>query len=268
MDQQDPERICPSCQGRKSPQAERCAACTGAGHTSEQRDRLSTPLCGANKKDGTKCRAFAGQGTEHKGIGRCRFHGGSTPNHNTHAINEEIKKRAAAFGDPIDVTAPEALMSTLRATAGHVQILHSEISEMEDRDSREFRITYGLYSQERDRLTRIGEAAVRAGVSERLVRIEESQAAMTVKAVADAARDIGLDRTRLRALGVALRVRLAEAAGEQEQADASRQRLDRLREEITATDDQRIAAAAQREAERLTGLMIPPAELIPIPDAE
>jgi rubredoxin len=65
------ELICPDCGGRKSRQAPRCAKCSGEGNTSEQRDHLSTPLCGARKKTGEECRAFAGQGTPHLGVGNC-----------------------------------------------------------------------------------------------------------------------------------------------------------------------------------------------------
>ena len=251
---QEADLTCPGCDGPKTRQAKLCATCAGAGHTSEQRDRLSTPLCGAKKRDGTRCRAFAGQGTEHTGIGKCRWHGGATRTHNTHAVNVEVKQRMAAMGDPIDVTAPEALMGMLRATAGHVEHLRTEVAALETLSAQEAQVRLSLYSAERDRLTRIAEACVRAGVAEHIVRVESAQAAMTAQAVQEAGKAIGLNRTQMSALGVALRVSLAEAAGEGEQADAARERLHTLREQIQTDDTQRIAAAAKREAERLTGL--------------
>ena len=42
---------------------------------SQARDARKPSICGAFKRDGTKCRQSAGWGTTHIGIGRCKFHG-------------------------------------------------------------------------------------------------------------------------------------------------------------------------------------------------
>ena len=69
-------------------------------HTPEQRD--TKPMCGAKKENGERCRAFAGQGTSHPGIGACKFHGGSTPSHEKAAVEREITKRMVMMGEPVE----------------------------------------------------------------------------------------------------------------------------------------------------------------------
>lgn len=45
------------------------------------------PKCGAHKRDGSfqDCGQPAGWGTDHPGVGRCKYHGGCTPSHSAHA---------------------------------------------------------------------------------------------------------------------------------------------------------------------------------------
>ena len=61
-------------------------------HTSEQRDRHA--LCGARKKNGDLCRKFAGEGTDHFGAGRCKYHLGNSKNHRVNAVKQEAVKRS------------------------------------------------------------------------------------------------------------------------------------------------------------------------------
>ena len=76
----------------------------------------------------------------------------------------------------------------------------------------------------------------------------------------------------MQALGVALRKRVAEAAGEAtdptdlEAADA---RLAELRERITAKEERRVSKLAERRAREITGTtdLFPPDELVPADDA-
>jgi hypothetical protein len=55
--------------------------------------------CDADKRGGGKCGRTAGWGTDHKGIGYCKHHGGSTPAHQAAAI----PAMAAAFAHRVDV---------------------------------------------------------------------------------------------------------------------------------------------------------------------
>lgn len=44
--------------------------------------------CGAKTREGGECKLKAGQGTEHPGYGRCKYHGGNTPAHKAAAARE------------------------------------------------------------------------------------------------------------------------------------------------------------------------------------
>lgn len=260
--------ICPQCDGPKAHTAPRCAKCSGHAHnTPEQRDTRA--LCGAKKRNGEKCRAYAGQGTPTPGVGRCKHHGGSTVNHRKHAVSIEAKRRMVTMGTPIEeITAPEALMGLLRASAGHVAWLQHEVAALDTLASHEAAVVVQLYDSERKMLLQVGEACVRAGVAEHIVRMEQHKAELTLRAIRDAAGDTGLNATQLQALGVALRRRFAEAFGEVTDATAADARLAELRQKIADDEEQRVARAAKTEAERLTGLTMPPSEWVSTePDA-
>jgi hypothetical protein len=127
--ERDPRKLICSCGGPKSRAAHKCARCSGKGETPEQRDNHA--LCGAKTRNGTSCRAWAGMGTDHPGIGACRFHAGATPAHGKHAIALEAKRRMIQLGTPIeDITAPKALMGLLKTSAGTVKWVRDEIAEL------------------------------------------------------------------------------------------------------------------------------------------
>lgn len=235
--------------------------CNAKTRSVEQKDN-------ATRQPGTPCRNWAGARTPHKGVGPCWLHSGRTQSHKTHAVVTEAKKRMVTMGQPIeDVTAPGALMSLLRASAGHVSWLQSEVAVLTDLASHEAEVLVKLYDSERDRLARVGEACVRAGVAEHMVRMEQHRADLTLRAIRDAATDIGLNSRQLQALGIALRKRLVErgddpelAAREAAQADV---RLAEIREQLKAEEDRKVAKIADRRAQELSGLTFPPEELVP-----
>jgi len=224
------------------------------GYTSEERDHLSRPLCGAMTKRGVKCRAFAGQGVEgNPGVGACKYHGGSTSSHRTHAVKVEAKRRLALLGEPIDVSAPQALMSLLRGTAGLVAWLDAERPTW-DLGKHEGQVWLRMFSDERDRLTRVGEACIRAGVAEHIVNAEKHEVQQIAKAMQDACREVGFTDKQRQALGAALRKRLTDGAAD----PADDAHLQRLKDEIKAADEQRIEQAAQK----YSGLTFPPEEVL------
>lgn len=181
--------------------------------TPEQRDQV--PLCGAKKKNGEICRAFAGQGTSHSGSGKCKFHGGSTPNHGKHAVKQELTRRMVTLGEPVeDVTAVGALLSELAASTAHVAWLRQEIAAMskEDLGTVEGVAIISLYGLERDRKARIADLCSKAGVDEAAVRIAEAQVTLLGTALARACDKAGLSAEVRQRLGSCLRDELA--AGE------------------------------------------------------
>jgi len=140
-------------------------------HTPEQRDLRQ--LCGAKKKNGELCRAFAGQGTEHPGVGRCKFHLGATKTHRTHAVKQEAQRRSIEFGQPLPVEPTEALLGVLHLSAGHLSWVRDELAATDDKRSFDAQVLLRLWNDERDRVARIAKAALDAGVQERQVRLAE-----------------------------------------------------------------------------------------------
>lgn len=180
--------------------------------TPEQRDQV--PLCGAKKKNGESCRAFAGQGTDHKGSGRCSFHLGRTPNHDKRAVTMDLKRRMVTLGEPIeDVTALGALLSELYASTGHVAWLRQEIAGMSEDELAQIegQAIVRLYDGERDRKTRIAKLCTEAGVDEAAVRVAETQVTILGSALARACETAGLSAPMRQRLGAALRHELAQA---------------------------------------------------------
>jgi hypothetical protein len=146
--------------------------------TSEQRDRFD--LCNARKKNGERCRAYAGQSTDHFGVGPCKFHGGATRNHHKHAVKVEAQRAMVKYGAPINIRPEEALLAMLYLSSGHVAWLHAEISALDDnakndKNGKTFdeNVLVRLYADERDRVARIAKAAIDCGIAERQVALME-----------------------------------------------------------------------------------------------
>src|SRR5438105_5941001 len=98
---------------------------------SATKQRDDAGLCNAKKRNGEKCRNASGKGTDHVGIGRCRFHGGSTRTHRAHAVRVEAQQRAAEFGELIEVHPTEALLGVLYLSMGHLAFVRRELAAQE-----------------------------------------------------------------------------------------------------------------------------------------
>lgn len=91
-----------------------------------------SPKCGGKlrQSDGL-CRRPAGAGTPHKGIGRCKLHGGSTPSHVAAGQKEMARRAAATYGAPRDINPVQALVEIMQNAAGHMTWL-LEIIQLEN----------------------------------------------------------------------------------------------------------------------------------------
>lgn len=180
--------------------------------TPEQRNRHA--MCGAKKKNGDTCRAYAGQGTSHPGTGACRHHFGNAPNHDKRAAKMEVTRRMAAHGEPVaDVTAVGALLNELQHAAGHVFWLRQELSEMSEDDigTLKYQALVSRFDTERDRLTRTAKLCTEANVDEASIRVAETQVTIMGNALVRACDATGLSPEVKRRLGSALRAELAAA---------------------------------------------------------
>lgn len=263
---------CPKCGREIHGSSGQCSSCYGR-NTPEQRDKHE--LCAATARStGKPCRRYAGQGTDHLGVGKCALHGGRTESHNKAAITALAKQRQVRLGVPVEKIAPgEALMGLLRATAGAINWAHSEILELDDLGSTEAQVLLKIYDDERDRLVRISEVAMRSGASAEEVRLQASRGKMLTDIVTAACREAELSPTQRAALGTALRKIVSEHralgadgdAAEAHHREAAEEdaKLQELRERIQIEQDGRVSKAAERRARELSGLTFPPEELVP-----
>lgn len=154
--------------------------------TPEQRDRHA--LCGAKKKNREKCRLYAGQATNHPGVGRCKYHLGNSKNHQNHAARVEAQRRLIEFGLPVNVEPTEALLGVLHLSAGHLAWVRAELAALENKTTFEGQVLLRCWNEERDRVARIAKAALDAGVAERQIVLVEryaEQFASLLRAVFD-----------------------------------------------------------------------------------
>ena len=151
------------------------------------------------------CHKPAGWGTKHVGMGPCRLHGGNLPGVAAKAVRDLATQPAKMLGTPVDIGPSEALLKELSETAGIVAWLRGMVQQLESNDdlvwgmveevveptirdtdgqtiiretSGKYRaqasIWYTLLMQERQHLVRVCEAAIKAGVSERIVQAYEN----------------------------------------------------------------------------------------------
>jgi hypothetical protein len=181
--------------------------------------------CGAKTRAGRPCQLEAGKGTSHVGIGRCRLHGGASPQAELGGQVELARREAAVMGRPLHIDPHDAILECIRIAAGEVAYLSDKVAELEEHDAlggttqvktRPLKGEYGQESlgvtveevtvdsgalhawivarrQAMDRLVTYSKVALRAGIEERTVRIAEQQGQLLASAI----------RNILSALGVA-----------------------------------------------------------------
>lgn len=133
--------------------------------------------CNARKRNGELCTMAKGWGTTHPGIGRCKYHGGSTKNGRIAAL----KEGAQLMGAPKEMNAVEALSWCIKITAGEVEWLSNKIAEIEEKEWTETTLMgrqVNIWAKERqaavERLAKFSKEALQLGLAERAVRLAES----------------------------------------------------------------------------------------------
>lgn len=166
---------------------------------------------GRAKRTGLQCELWPMDGQT-----VCQKHGGRAPQNLKAAARRITEEKAAAlvatYGLKIETTATDALLDEVKWTAGHVQWLRERVQEIESEAlaggaDREHPLVWGitreksggedrgtteeaapnvwlrLYQQERAHLVKVCEAAIRAGIEERRVRLAESQGALVAEVI-------------------------------------------------------------------------------------
>lgn len=160
--------------------------------------------CGATNRQGKPCGKPAGWGTPST-TGRCKLHGGNTPNGKKHAQTLEAQTAVATYGLPREIDPHSALLEELHRTAGHVAWLGMKVRELEERD------TYGpvgggewstpeqkphvyivMYQGERKHFAQIAKTCVDVGIEERRVLVAEQQGLLMAQVVEKILTDLGV----------------------------------------------------------------------------
>jgi hypothetical protein len=136
------------------------------------------------------------------------MHGGNLPNARKAIARQRAEELVRTLGAPIDVDPHTAILSEIRWSAGHVEFYRDQIQRLDPdalirgvrsvvRTNRmggplartetstdagpDIHVWLKLYGEERDRLARLCVAAIKAGIDERRVKVEETQAALLVQ---------------------------------------------------------------------------------------
>jgi hypothetical protein len=160
-------------------------------------------VCGAKKRKGGKCTLAAGWGTPHPGIGACKLHGGSTPQHTAAAAKVEANK---FLGTPMETNPYEAIMTCIRVRAGEVHWLSERMAEIDKTKWIEDSLIgqqFHIFARERaaamDALVRYSHIAISMGIAERYVRLAETYGRMIGDLLRAVLSDpeLGLNKTQI-----------------------------------------------------------------------
>lgn len=189
-------------------------------------DPLKPGTCGAETRSKTPCAKTAGWGTQHAGTGRCKLHGGASPQAELAGIVHLARHEATVMGQPLDIEPHEAILQCIAIAAGEVRYASDQIAELEadqvlvqsmttksrplslgkegeDADtlveeittttSVELHVWIVVRQKATDRLVTYAAAALKAGVEERRVRIAEDMASQIAQSMRAFAIAMGLD---------------------------------------------------------------------------
>jgi hypothetical protein len=189
-----------------------CGTC-GQTHTPTRGGR---PCTKHSSRTGLACRKSAMNGQD-----VCTHHGGNAPQAKAAAAKRVAEEKAKAamrrFGGPIDTTATEALVETVKWTAGYVAWLRDKVADTRtDRDLVWGKTRYKTGGDDRgetfeakpnawlvllgewqDRLVKVCQAAISAGIEERRVRLAEQQGALVADVIKRILGDLDLSGEQL-----------------------------------------------------------------------
>lgn len=146
------------------------AQAAGAGVGAAPASPPSRPMCGAKNRNGGRCGLGRGFGTEHPGSGRCKFHGGNSPNGKAYAQREQVKATLEALAIPVEGDPLEVLQAAVEAAHGVLlagrELLKAGATEQ----------TLKIYLEGIERAARVAKSAAEAVNLDELVRIREREA--------------------------------------------------------------------------------------------
>lgn len=193
-------------------------------HPMSSTESLSDPArCDAKSQTG-KCKQYAGAGTAHPGVGRCRWHGGATPKAQLAGQLVIARREQMVMGDPLPIEPHEAILQCIAIAAGEVRYASGRIAELDLEDAvgnvvttttRPLKQMGGAENPDRlvveskheapalhvwittrrvamDRLVQYSATALKAGVEERRVRVAENVGLALADAIRGVLEDLGV----------------------------------------------------------------------------
>jgi hypothetical protein len=138
-----------------------------------------------------------------------------------HAAREEARRYADAHPSP-DIDPAQALQWQVNRLMDLCRHAASKVDELPE-DELTIMTQFGpvdhhwvrLEGRYRQELGALCVQVERVGLAERLVRLEEAKAQLLVRAITEAAREVGISRDKVRKLGPALRTQLRLVQGGQ-----------------------------------------------------
>lgn len=97
-------------------------------------DHPDPMMCGAKTRKGTPCDRTAGWGTTHKGIGRCKNHGGSSPGAEFAGGVEMARRQMVAWAQPLPISPHDVLIQAIQIAAGMVRYATDQIALLDEHD--------------------------------------------------------------------------------------------------------------------------------------
>lgn len=165
----------------------------------------------------------------------CWTHGAASPQAQAAGERRVTDRKATElmrrFGEPIDTSPTEALLDTVKWTAGYVAWLRDKVATVTSDE----RLVWGqtkrttgnsasvtheaavnpwltLLGEWSDRLVKVCTAAISAGIEERRVRLAEAQGALVAEVIRKILGDLNLTPEQARKAGEVVPFRLREAA--------------------------------------------------------
>lgn len=174
-----------------------------------------TEKCGAKTRQGKPCGKVAGWGTSHVGVGRCKLHGGASPNAEVAGAVQLARREAVVMGCPLDIDPHEALLECLRIAAGEVAYASSKVAALEKPTMMtmfgpQLDTWITVRQSAMDRVVTYSKIAIAAGIEERKVRLAEAEGAMLAEVIRLVLDDLGVSHRK--ELPGILRRRLEEAS--------------------------------------------------------
>lgn len=170
-------------------------------------------LCGGKKRQGDGCcRRPAGWGTPHAGAGRCKFHGGSTRNHQNSGhlalVEQQLHRDQQALTALLGTADPvEDPLRELQVLAGEAKrwkhLVAERVSGLASlgyagATGEQIKAEVQLLERAMDRLGHLLLGIGRLNIDERLARVSEQQAATVASALGVALSEMGLSHEQQR----------------------------------------------------------------------